>query len=75
MTLNEYVVTGWGWVEHFPYTVQGLADAALAFKERDDAAAIINPNRVEWSDSRQGTDSGLNDAEKEYLEQVWSIVC
>ena len=26
-------------------------------------------------DAKQGTDSGLNDAEKEYLEQVWSIVC
>lgn len=72
---NEYVVTGWGWEERFPYNVRGLADAAVCFLERPNAAAIVNPNRVDWSDATQGTNSGLYDVEKEYLEQVWGIVC
>lgn len=68
------VYVGGNYVD-FPYTVQGLANAAQAFDNATDAFNIVNPNRIEWSDQRMSTDSGLNDAELEYLDAVWGIMC
>lgn len=69
------VYTGGRYVD-FPYTVQGLANAALEFSHNDIGVFnIVNPNRIEWSDQRMSTDSGLNDAELEYLSEVWGIIC
>lgn len=69
-----YQVRGFGWDVQFDYTVDGLVAAAELFKSRQDAGVIINPNRVEWSDERDGTDSGLTENEI-YVLELLEVLC
>ena len=59
-------------VAHYVYTVKGLHDACEYAKNREQRDLyweIRNPANVDVDNS-----SGLNAAEKEYLEIVWGLV-
>lgn len=59
-------------VSTHPYTVKGLHDACEYAKNREQNDLyweIRNPANVDVDDA-----SGLNAAEKEYLEIVWGLV-